>query len=437
MPVVAAAAVATCVVLAMRLVTPAGAATPDEVLSPCLGPDCPATYPEPNNGAWAGRDVAVNIFVGGDLQVRENAAEAEGRIVVMGDLDVDKSTANPRYDMGAVGVGSRVVPPNDSDFVTVGGSAVVAAANTVSIGSVDLTATPAWGNVVHAGTLDPARFDVLPPGEIQQDADAAAPYADIATTIPDLSDCLAEQAATGTVVVAGGQATFTGDGSSALQVFDVDQDLGTANSGIGFTFADIPADATVVVNLNGASRLVNTFSGGAGDPIDSLRTRLVWNAPEATSLTITGFPQFQGSIMAGNPAGTTNIDVPGTNGRIALAGDLVHSGDGAEFHNYPFEGELPDCAPTQPPTTDTPTTVPPTEPPSSEPTGPGSMTASPTGLPTSATDQPGGPDQNGTIPGVGASPGLLTALLLGGGLLLAGTALVVVALRRREPAEEE
>jgi hypothetical protein len=65
------------------------------------------------------------------------------------------------------------------------------------------------------------------------------------------------------------------------------------------------------------------------------------------------------------------------------------------------------------------------------------MTASPTELPTSATDQPGGPDQNGTIPGVGASPGLLTALLLGGGLLLAGTALVVVALRRREPAEEE
>ena len=110
MPAAAAVAVATCVVLAMRVVTPAGAATPEEVLSPCLGPDCPASFPEPNNGAWAGRDAAVNVFVGGDFLVRENAAETEGRIVVMGDLDVDKVAASPRYDMGVVGVGSRVVP---------------------------------------------------------------------------------------------------------------------------------------------------------------------------------------------------------------------------------------------------------------------------------------------------------------------------------------
>ena len=341
MPAAAAVAVATCVVLAMRVVTPAGAATPEEVLSPCLGPDCPASFPEPNNGAWAGRDAAVNVFVGGDFLVRENAAETEGRIVVMGDLDVDKVAANPRYDMGVVGVGSRVVPPNDSDFVTIGGAATVSQANTVGIGGVDLAATPAWGHVVHAGALDPARFDVLPPGEIRQDPDATAAYDDIAATIPDLSECLAEQVATGTVEVTGSQATFTGDGSSALQVFVVEQDLGTAGSGIGFTFAGIPADATVIVNLLGDTRLVNTFTGGGGGPIDALRTRLVWNAPTTTSLTFTGFPQFQGSILAGNPGGTTNIDTPGVNGRIALAGDLVHSGDGAELHNYPFDGQLP------------------------------------------------------------------------------------------------
>ena len=263
----------------MRVVTPAGAATPEEVLSPCLGPDCPVTYPDPNNLAWAGRDAAVNVFVGGDYLVRENAAEAEGRIVVMGDLDVDKATANPRYDMGVVGVGSRVVPPNDSDFVTVGGATTVSQANTVGIGGVDLTATPAWGHVVHAGVLDPARFDVLTPGEIRQDADATTPYDDIAATIPDLSECLAEQAANGTVEVTGSEATFTGDGSSALQVFEVDQDLGTANSGIGFTFAAIPADATVVVNLLGDTRLVNTFTGGGGGPVDALRTRLRLERP--------------------------------------------------------------------------------------------------------------------------------------------------------------
>ena len=134
----------------------------------------------------------------------------------------------------------------------------------------------------------------------------------------------------------------------------------------------------MIVNLLGDTRLVNTFTGGGGGPIDALRTRLVWNAPTTTSLTFTGFPQFQGSILAGNPGGTTNIDTPGVNGRIALAGDLVHSGDGAELHNYPFDGQLPGCAPTQPPTTETPTTVPAT----TEPPGPGSMTAGPSELAT-------------------------------------------------------
>jgi choice-of-anchor A domain-containing protein len=436
MPAVAAAAaaVATCVVLALRVVSPADAATPEEVLSPCIGPDCPVSYPDPNNLAWAGRDAAVNVFVGGDFRVRENAAESEGRIVVMGDLDVDKSAANPRYDMGVVGVGSRVVPPNDSDFVTIGGAATVAQANMVGIGGVDLTATPAWGNVVHAGALDPARFDVLDPGEILQDADATAAYDDIAATIPDLSDCLAEQATTGTVEVTASEATFTGDGSSALQVFEVDEDLGTANSGIGFTFADIPADATVIVNLLGDSRLVNTFTGGGGGPVDALRTRLLWNAPTTTSLTFTGFPQFQGSILAGNAGGTTNIDTPGVNGRIALAGDLVHSGDGAELHNYPFNGQLPNCLPTTPPTTEPPTTFPTTPPTTTQPS-PGIMTHTPTDEPMSATAGPGGSDQDGSIPGVGASPGLFAALVSGIVLVVGGTALVAVALRRRGEAE--
>jgi choice-of-anchor A domain-containing protein len=433
MPGVAAAAVAVGVLLALRVVIPAGAATPEEVLPPCIEPDCPVTYPDPNNLAWAGRDAAVNVFVGGDFRVRENAAEAEGRIVVMGDLDVDKAAANPRYDMGVVDVGSRVVPPDDSDFVTIGGATTVSQANTVGVGGVDLTATRAWGNVVHAGALDPAGFDVLAPGEIRQDPDATAAYDDIAATIPDLSDCLAEQAVTGTVDVTGSQATFTGDGSSALQVFEVDQDLGTVDSGIGFTFAEIPADATVIVNLLGDTRLVNTFTGGAGDPIDALRTRLVWNAPTTTSLTFTGLPQFQGSILAGNPDGITNIDTPGVNGRVALAGDLVHSGDGAELHNYPFDGQLPGCAPTQPPTTETPTTGAPTGSPTTEAPGPASMTNGPSVLAT-MSNQPVGTAPESSMPGVGAPPAMWAALLTGIGLVLGGAALVAVALRRRGEA---
>ncbi|PSL56203.1 hypothetical protein B0I31_104494 [Saccharothrix carnea] len=38
-------------------------------LGPCVGPRCPAVFPPVHNGTFAGRDEAVNIFVGGDFLV--------------------------------------------------------------------------------------------------------------------------------------------------------------------------------------------------------------------------------------------------------------------------------------------------------------------------------------------------------------------------------
>ncbi|MFJ8476722.1 hypothetical protein ACIRD5_33020, partial [Kitasatospora sp. NPDC094011] len=60
-------------------------------LGACSGPDCPASYPEPNNGDFPGRDASINVFTGGDFTVNGRAAEAEGKIVTLGNLTVDKN----------------------------------------------------------------------------------------------------------------------------------------------------------------------------------------------------------------------------------------------------------------------------------------------------------------------------------------------------------
>lgn len=81
-------------------------------LGPCLGSDCPTTWPDPNNGPVTHHDSNINVFVGGDFLVREAAAEAEGKIVTLGRFDMNKREgASQIYNVGVAGVGSRVPPP--------------------------------------------------------------------------------------------------------------------------------------------------------------------------------------------------------------------------------------------------------------------------------------------------------------------------------------
>lgn len=71
----------------------------------------PGPFPEINNGPIAGRDDAINVFVGNDFLVRGRAAEAEGRVVVLDDFDQNKDpAASGLYNLGIAGVGSRVAP---------------------------------------------------------------------------------------------------------------------------------------------------------------------------------------------------------------------------------------------------------------------------------------------------------------------------------------
>ncbi|MFG2915609.1 SpaA isopeptide-forming pilin-related protein [Kitasatospora sp. NPDC048298] len=332
----------------MSLVSPtaAQAAGLPGGLGPCLGADCPATFPPVNNGPFAGRDAGVNIFVGGDFHVSESAAEAEGHVVTLGSFDVNKAAGvSSVYNIGIVGVGSRVPPPDGADFLTAGGDVTVAPGQSLL----------AEGGVVrYAGT---ATGTIT--GTKIQDAQAVAAYTPLRGELQTASQCYAgvsaPRPATGTAVNQGFQTLFTGDGTSALQVFNVDFDLvGRGGSTQGIAFAGIPANATVLVNLVGSARTINTYSGSLEDtdPWNQLRERLLWNFPTATTVTLTGSGQFQGSVLVGNPASTASMSLPGLNGRFFTTGTLLHNSGGGmtgtEFHAYPFDGDLPDCNPPAP-----------------------------------------------------------------------------------------
>ncbi|WP_405488656.1 choice-of-anchor A family protein [Streptomyces sp. NBC_00096] len=316
-------------------------------LGPCVPGRCPNPHPPIGfDGIPKGRDNGINIFVGGDFRVRERAAEAEGRVVVLGTFDQDKvAGASSVYNIGIVGAGSLVPPPDGADFLTTGGNVHIAAGERlISDG----------GLVRHAGTA-PGPGTVT--GTLVPDLGAATQYTPLSPRLTAASKCYARtdgqhRPTTGTVRNQDGTFVFTGDNTAALQVFEVEADMvGRGGGAIGIRFDRIPAGATVLVNVYGTNRTINTFSGDITDSANGFnpyRDRLLWNFPDATTLNLNGSGQFQGSVLVAEPASSTTVTLPGMNGRFFTTGDLTHTGiqgggGGQELHAYPFNGSLPDC----------------------------------------------------------------------------------------------
>ncbi|WP_432125757.1 choice-of-anchor A family protein [Streptomyces sp. bgisy082] len=367
-------------------------------LGPCLPGNCPATYPDLNSGPVQYRDNNINIFVGGDFLVREAAAEAEGKVVVLGGFDMNKRVgASAVYNVGIVGGGSRVPPDNGTDFLTVGEDVTVAAGQRLLTSEGTVSGVTRYGGAL-SGTVIP---------DPVQDDDAAAPYVSLRDQLTDASQCYAyvggaHRATTGTAVNSGSETLFTGDGASDLQVFDVDFDLESASGGQqNIRFEGIPAGATVLVNVYGADRTVDTYINQLPN---GLRERVLWNFPDATAVKFEGTAQFAGSVLIGNQASTATVTMPGTNGRFFTTGNLTHAsettgGGGQEMHAYPFNGDLPSCADPTPTPTPTPTdpTPTPTDP-TPTPTDPTPTPTDPTPTPTDPTPTPTDPTPTPTDP---------------------------------------
>ena len=69
------AGVAADVCVVVIVASPSATAAPlPGGLRPCLGDACPTPYPPVGNGAIAGRDEGINVYVGGGFQVGGAAA---------------------------------------------------------------------------------------------------------------------------------------------------------------------------------------------------------------------------------------------------------------------------------------------------------------------------------------------------------------------------
>lgn len=144
-----------------------------------------------------------------------------------------------------------------------------------------------------------------------------------------LSQNLADLDETGKDEMKWGGLFFSGDGKSALQIFDITAaDLAKTTWG---EIAGIPADATIVINVSGTAA---SMSGGLSNIFEKYRQHVLFNFFEAETLSLSNIG-FQGSILA------PFADITATSG--VIWGQVVaESWNGGMQVNYvDFNGSLP------------------------------------------------------------------------------------------------
>lgn len=325
--------------------------------------ECPeGTIPGPGNTNPVWTDQNVAIYAGGDFQVRQAAAEAEGLVVVAGDASFDK-TPGGRFNVGWVGVGSAVVPQPGTTMLAIGSDLAVGTTTVLDVGANAFQDGVLLGGDVQIGGMSNPDYEAtglryeLNNGTLTQamGADAIAPWASWGTQITDQSADFAALTPTGSVTN-GAILTFTGDGTSATQVFEVGAATLAGNPALGF--ADIPDGAAVIVNVTGGPVIwaPNYFAEDgvrADDPASPLfgvlAARTLWNFPDATSVHIAGTSQVLGSIVVPNAnpdaAQPTLRVTASTNGRLYTNGTILMDGVGNEHHNYPWVSAPFECIP--------------------------------------------------------------------------------------------
>lgn len=327
--------------------------------------ECPdGTIPAPGNTNPIWTDQNVAIYAGGDFLVRQAAAEAEGLVVVGGDASFDKS-AGGRFNVGWVGVGSSVVPLPGSTMLAVGADVSVGATTVLDVGANAFDGGQLLGGDVAIGGQSIPDYELsglnyeLNNGTLTQGMGAAAiaPWSTWGSEIAAESSAFDALPATGTVTI-GALLTFSGDGTSATQVFDVGAATLAGSPAIGFE--NIPDGAAVIINISGGpvTWAPNYFAedGVRADVLfpdsglfGTLSARTMWNFVDATSVHIAGTSQVLGSILVPNAnpdASQPTLRVTAsTNGRLYTNGTILMDGVGNEHHNYPWVGAPFECIP--------------------------------------------------------------------------------------------
>ncbi|MFE3942839.1 choice-of-anchor A family protein [Streptomyces sp. NPDC059118] len=417
------------------------------------------------------------------------ATAALGGALVLGLTAAPAAQATPRADtagcttdaFGIAGkygefvLGDDVHSPDAEGAVAVGGNADFrggfSVANELSAAEVDAlpgrTSLVVRGNLLNGGSVTAVmkgnaavggkvsdRALEMHSGSFGQNAGLIDFDAEF-TKLRSYSSALAkEPATTGTEVeLSGGKLTLKG-GNTTRNVFKVTAGQLEQAKDI---YLKVPAGATAVVNVSGetydmakAGTTGFFLSGGQDYVLDDklqsasdgkVRARLLWNFPEAHTVTKSSQAAWPGSVLAPGAHLELGTGAP-VNGSVWVAS--LHGSGGAETHHFPFTGCLPEPGKTPPPTTPTPGNTPGTTPPvtgtpstpASTPPASGTPSASPsestpaTPAPSQSTT-PGGKD--GDLASTGSS-GTIPLVIGTAAVLAAGTGLVVVARRRSKRA---
>ena len=398
------------------------------VIQPLSAPAASAAAPEQCavDPVWGGietltgRDTNVSLYSAGNLTLSGTVSESEGLAVVVGDVDGTGLVGG--FAFGQVGMGSGQWPYPDADALAVGGNTRTSPSqtppfvfsgddfmNVAANGRVGGIADgPAFtrglnpANPIQYG-LGSAALQAVNPGNGGAPVDYTAFDTRVSalsselTTLPDTGSTVIGDAPDGDItttwypgdIVSTVQVenealvTFTGDGSSALQVFTLDGDTLTqaaqSKNGVSFAFDSIPTGASVVVNVTGsdvsfAQGWRTMFNGvDVHDPFVTPQefahaaTAVLFNYSQADSVTITGgngteisrvdengdtvpgMGAFQndaaaqsiGSIISPNADITANVS---TNGRLLTGGDVsfistnAQLGLAIEHHSFPWKG---------------------------------------------------------------------------------------------------
>lgn len=305
--------------------------------SSCMAGNCPSIPigdPAAPQQTYTYSDQSFSAYIGGDLTVPSNGGgEIEGKLAVGGNLVLQKSG----YTIGSSGGGSLVVGPSNTsdswanndfsdDNLIIAGD--VSGDQSNYIGGDAIIGGSILGSTVIGRSFSASNFTQSGVGASNVGIDFNFANYQLGQKSSDLTS----RTVTGTFSVSYGEYTFIGDGVSMLQVFNVDDNL----VGWELNFENIPADATVIINIAGATRTINI----SGYITGAYREHVVYNFHQATNVTLKG--EVDGTVLIPDPASETTI-AGNVHGRLLTAGDVLHSGSGVEVHNYPFAGNIPEA----------------------------------------------------------------------------------------------
>ena len=323
----------------------------------CSGPNCPGTYPgtvspvDPPNEGYSGTDDNFNVIVKGNFIVPvDGGAETEGRVLVGGNFSMNRDY----YGAGTSGGGTFVVGPDGEANLIVRGAIQRTAGTAGVLGNSQAGNTPLIGKIL-VGSSVPATITPTSgnAADIQanQGATAINALVNVNAVLANLvtkSACYTNSTPTGTFNTA--TLTLTGDNTSSLQVFNLTSANLSALVSQNLLFKNIPAGATIIINVAGSIidwQVANVAASIPNDPNYSLYgltdpdvdvRKVLFNFGQATSVTFNS--SINGSVLV--PSGDVILN-GNLNGRLAVGGNLTHSGEATEIHNYPFNGDC-SCA---------------------------------------------------------------------------------------------